>query len=210
MLTEGLERLGIVVPAEVETRALAFLDEMLRWNQHINLTAIKDRTEATEVHLLDSLVLCRYLTGTESLLDMGSGAGLPGIVLAIAQPNLSVVSVESTGKKINFQKHIKRRLKIDNLEIIQERIEKLKTVLPNLPGFDVVTARAFASMDKLLELGMPWLKKRGRLLAMKGPEGHSELCQVRKLIDQKGWVVSLHEYQLPASGAERLLIVVEK
>ena len=205
-----MKKLEIVLPPEVATRELVFLDELLRWNLHINLTSIKDRVEAIEVHLLDSLVLTRHLKGTEKLLDIGSGAGLPGIVLAIAQSNLSVFSVESTGKKINFQKHIKRCMKIANLEIIQERIEKLNTVLSSGPGFDVVTARAFASMDKLIDLGMPWLKKGGRLLAMKGPEGRNELKEVITLIDQKGWGVKVHQYRLPASGAERQLIVIEK
>lgn len=187
---------------------LVFLEELLRWNKRINLTSICNWNEALEKHLIDSLLLLPSIESGGRLLDMGSGGGLPGIPLAIARPDLQVVSVDSVGKKINFQKHIKRQLKLRNLEPINARLEYLSERISLEQPFDWVVARAFSSFDNILSLSEQWLKEGGQLLAMKGPEGKKEWRQAagRSCFQLK----EVKEYNLPKTGAVRQLFILEK
>ena len=206
----GLKSLALDIPMELVQQELVFLDELMRWNQHINLTSIRRRDEAIEKHLLDSLALLPYLSAG-SLLDMGSGGGLPGIPLAIAMPELRVTSVDSVGKKINFQKHIKRQLQLQNLTPIQARLENLSQYVGAACRFDYVVARAFSSFEAIFSLAAPWLAADGRLLVMKGPEGLAELKSMAAEFTPLGYLFEgCYPYQLPFSGSERHLIVLKK
>ncbi len=208
---EGLAALNIDLPVAVKVAQLDFLRELLRWNQRINLTAIKDRQEALEKHLLDSLLLLEKLQGPGHLLDMGSGAGLPAIPLAIASPQLRVTSVDAVGKKITFQKHIKRLLQLDNLFPVQARLENLATEISPGQEFDQVVARAFAPLNKIFTLAAPCLKPGGELLAMKGPEGEVELATALSTMQSTGFTLAaVHHFFLPFSKAERQLLVFTK
>ena len=208
---KGLRRLDLQLSTENIEKVIFFLDELLRWNQQINLTSIKNRDEALEKHLLDSLLLLPHLNGSELIMDMGSGGGLPGIPLAIALSSLRVVSVESVGKKINFQKHIKRLLSLDNLTVVQSRIEDLDSAELRQEKYDLIVSRAFSSLEEFLQYAVPWLKPRGRVLAMKGPEGRSELKAAAKLVKSLGFSnPEILTCNLPFSGAERQLIVLKK
>ncbi len=208
---DGLSLLSQRLSEGVIEKEILFLDELLRWNQQINLTSIRNRNEAIEKHLLDSLLLLPHIKGAKRLLDIGSGGGLPGIPLAIAEPSLQVVSVDSVGKKINFQKHIKRLLKLNNLSVIQSRIENLLQINPVQEKYDLVVSRAFSSLDTFIPYADQWLKPGGRLLAMKGPEGSEELAAASEVMVQYGFsdqVIST--YALPFSHAERQLICLTR
>ena len=123
-LAEGVGSLNLDLPPSVLKRQLELLEELLRWNRQINLTSIVQPQRALSLHLLDSLALLKYLPSAGSLLDMGSGAGFPGLPLAIANPGLRIVSVDSVGKKILFQKHIKRHFSLENFLPIHCRLEE--------------------------------------------------------------------------------------
>jgi len=210
-LAEGLARLQIILPEEILKQEMTFLDELLRWNRRVNLTAIRDRREALEKHLIDSLILLAHLPEKANLLDMGSGGGLPGIPLAIARPGLQVVSVDSVGKKINFQKHVKRQMKLDNLLPIHARLEELAEQLPAEQRFELVVARAFASLEQMLELAAPWLQEGGRLLAMKGPDTAEEVRESEARLSGCGFrILAVEAYQLPFSRAERRLLRLQR
>lgn len=211
ILTQGLKGSGLALDMETTKKLVLFLTELLRWNRQINLTSITDPNEATEKHLIDSLLLLPFLGGAKSLLDMGSGAGLPGIPLQIARPGLAICSVDSVGKKISFQRHIKRKLMLAGLTPLHCRLECLQDRLSPGQRFDVVTARAFAALDLIVPLAVPWLSSGGKILAMKGPEGESELPAAEKLCLQAGVSIeSVHKYRLPFSGAERQVFVLSK
>ena len=206
-LVAGLAGLQILLPEAVLVRELAFLEELLHWNRQINLTSVRDFQEAQEKHLLDSLALLGYLPTAGILLDMGSGGGLPGIPLAIACSALQVVSVDSVGKKINFQNHVKRRMGLENLIPIQARMEALDQKLRVSEKFDMVVTRAFSSFEQILTLAAPWLKEGGGLFAMKGPEGEGELLPLKGRLDGFGFKFDkMVKYRLPFSLAERQLI----
>lgn len=206
-LISGLEYFEIYLDSGVLGREETFLSEMLRWNKRINLTSINNYDEALEKHLVDSLVLLPHLEESRCLLDMGSGGGLPGIPLAIARPDLEVWSVDSVGKKVNFQKHIKRLLALKNFFPEQGRLEKLDLG----KRFDFVTARALSHLSNIVSWALPMLQENGRLLVMKGPEGDAELAECLDQDLLSGFCVeSHHKYFLPFSKSERELIILSK
>jgi len=207
-LAEGLSQFDLKLSAKIIQMETAFLDELLRWNQRINLTSINNLDDAVEKHLIDSLLLLPHLGNVKNIIDLGSGGGLPGIPLAISSPSLQVVSIDSVGKKINFQRHIKRFLSIDNSHIIQSSAEMLGRTTLETESFDLVVARAFTSIETLLKYATPWLKPGGRVIAMKGPEGRSELNFAEPILKQYRFADPVvFSYKLPFSHAERQLII---
>lgn len=210
-LKEKLSAWGINLPATAPPQLFAFLDELLRWNRRINLTAITDRQEAIEKHLLDSLSLLPLLKGEEHLLDLGSGAGLPGIPLKIVHPQLQLWSVDAVQKKIAFQRQAARLLALPDFHAVHARVEELAKDAAWIARFDVVVARAVASLPTLAAWAMPLLRPAGRLIAMKGPEGGVELAAAREELGTLGvHCVEQRRLTLPDSGAERLLLVLER
>lgn len=209
-LVSQLRSLGVDLDPSSEDRLLLFLDELLRWNRRINLTAITDREEAIEKHLVDALSLLPLLPATCRLLDLGSGAGLPGIPLQIVRPGVSVYSVDAVQKKILFQRHVARLLNLQNFVAWHGRAEEIPLV-GDVPLFDVVVARAFTALPGLAVLAAPCLRLGGRLLAMKGPEGEGEWQTGALACQALGFdLVELRHFTLPKSGAARTVILLQK
>jgi 16S rRNA (guanine527-N7)-methyltransferase len=203
-LEAGLAAMHIFLPSEVLGREVVFLSELLRWNRQINLTSIRRPEEAIEKHLIDSLSLLRMLPNSAWVIDMGSGPGLPGIPLAIARPELNVVTVDSVGKKISFQKHIKRQMGLNNLFPRHSRLESLTPASLPHPIFDIALARAVTSLDSLLKFSAPLLGSGGELIAQKGPEGIKELRLIENILPEYGFRLDGTEtLTLPFSRAER-------
>ena len=197
-LDTGLRALGLD-PALAEP-LLAYLALLARWNATYNLTAIRDPREMLAKHLLDSLAMHAHLDGIESLADLGTGPGLPGIPLAIARPGLQVTLVESNGKKARFLREAARQLKLGNASVVESRIEAF-----DAPGrFDAITARALATLPLILQLGGHLLQPQGRLLAMKGVVPGDEIAAL-----PAGWrVAAVHPLRVPGLDAERHLVEI--
>ena len=204
-----LLRAGLVdlqLDPALETPLLDYLSLLLRWNRTYNLTAVRDPREMVTKHLLDSLAMHPYVDGLAqaggALADLGTGAGLPGIPLAIAKPGLRVTLVESAGKKARFMREAVRQLKLADVQVAESRIEAL-----DMPGaFDAITARALATLPLLVEWGGPLLKPDGRLLAMKGVEPVEEIAAL-----PEGWAVeAVHPLRVPGLPAQRHLVVVRR
>ncbi|GAA4856125.1 16S rRNA (guanine(527)-N(7))-methyltransferase RsmG [Luteimonas vadosa] len=199
-LDAGLHALGL--DAALATPLLAYLSLLLRWNRTYNLTAIRDPREMVGKHLLDALSMHPHLTGIASLADLGSGAGIPGIPLAIACPALQVTLVESNGKKARFLREAVRALPLANAQVAESRAEGFDA--PG--GYDAITARALATLADLVALGGHLLKPAGRLLAMKGAIPHAEIDQL-----PRGWRVdAVHALHVPGVVADRHLVVVTR
>ena len=204
MLEAGLAVLGLD-PA-LAPRLLAYRDLLARWNRTYNLTAVRDPVQMIARHLLDSLALAPQLAALAArggrLADLGTGPGLPGIPLAIALPGLEVALVESNGKKARFLREAVRVLALDNAVVVEARIEAWDP-----PGrFDAITARALATIPRILELGGHLLAPSGRLLAMKGQRPEAELAAL-----PANWrVQSLQPLEVPGADGERHLVVVER
>ena len=206
MLPELLSKLDLELNSEAVPLLNRLVDELLRWNPRRNLTAITDRDEVQEKHLIDSLTLLPFARQATRLLDIGSGAGFPALPLKIVCPELEVVSVDAVGKKVDFQRHVVRTLGLHGFTALHERVERLAGLQDYRAGFDLVTARALCSLGELIDLAGPFLAPGGRLVAMKGPEGQRELSEQFDLLRKKGWSASLHRMNLPVSGAERCLV----
>lgn len=209
-LQAALAELEISIDSAQEERLLRFLDELLRWNQSINLTAITDRDEALIKHLADSLTLLPLLRGDETLLDMGSGGGLPGLPLKLVLPDLNLTSVDAVAKKISFQKHVIRSFALSGAVARHGRLEELGRE-PALAGhFELVVARAFASLADCVRLARPFLQPGGRLIAMKGPEGEREVLAAENVFTSAGFSLQqIDRLHLPGSNGERTLITLE-
>jgi 16S rRNA (guanine527-N7)-methyltransferase len=201
-LEAGLDALGL-------DRALAgplldYLALLLRWNAAYNLTAIRDPREMVAKHLLDSLAMhgatAPLAAAGGRLADLGTGAGFPGIPLAIAQPGLQVALVESSGKKARFLREAIRNLGLGNATAVESRIEAYDAPA----AFDAITARALATLPLILALGAHLLKPGGVLLAMKGVVPADEIAAL-----PPGWEVrEIRPLAVPGLGAERHLVVV--
>jgi len=207
LLATGLQRLGLSeLSAQQGEQLLWYLEELLRWNRRHNLTAISDPSEALEKHLLDALTLLPLLRGDERLLDLGSGAGLPGLVLKIASPNLELISIDAVTKKISFQRHVIRTLGLPRARAEARRIETLGSDAGLAGCCDVVVFRALGGLGEFLPLALPCLASGGRILAMKGPGAAEELREATADLDALGLLCRQQQLRLPFSGAERVLL----
>ena len=201
-LEPGLGALGL--STALASPLLDYLALLVRWNRTYNLTAIRDPREMIDKHLLDSLAMHAHVDAIAAaggaLADLGTGAGLPGIPLAIAKPGLRVTLVESNGKKARFMREAVRKLGLSDVRVAESRIESLDET----GAFDAITARALATLPLIVELGGHLLKPGGRLLAMKGVHPVDEIAAL-----PAGWVVeSSHPLRVPGLDAERHLVVV--
>lgn len=181
----GLEQLGLQLTSLQLEQLLHYRQELLDWNTRINLTAIKDPEEVLLKHFLDSLsLLSVYDAPRTTLLDIGSGAGFPGLVLKIARPDWHITSLEATGKKVTFQKHVIDTLYLHGIETIHGRAEEIAHKQDYRGHFDVVTARAVASLPVLLEYASPFCKVGGQILLPKKGDIDAELAQGKRAATQ--------------------------
>jgi 16S rRNA (guanine527-N7)-methyltransferase len=210
LLKEMLQQINVDVPEKALDELLWFRDELLRWNKKINLTAITDPVSTLEKHLVDSLTLLPYLGPKGTILDMGSGGGFPSIPLKIARASYKIWSVDAVAKKIAFQKHVGRTLKLADFTPLHARLEDLsgdKTLAP----FDMVVTRAFSSIKDILSLAAPLLAKQGFVVVMKGADGLEELAESEQYLQEKGFCCQRTERMLlPRSKAKRTLLFFSK
>ena len=205
-LAEGIAALGLALPQETVDRLLAFGELLLKWNKVYNLTAIRNPQEVITHHLLDSLAVLPHLGAVNRLADIGSGGGLPGVVLAIVHPGLIVTSIETVGKKASFQQQAKIELGLGNFGVLNKRVEQVQAEF--LPGgaADGVISRAFSSLADFVNLSGHLVAEGGALYAMKGVNPADEVAAL-----PAGWTVTeTHALTVPGLNAERHLLVIRR
>jgi 16S rRNA (guanine527-N7)-methyltransferase len=198
-LVHDAAALSVALTAHDAARLRQLLEELARWNRQFNLTGISDLEGMVSHHVLDSLAVHRYLQGT-AIADVGTGAGFPGLPLALVNPERRFTLIDSNGKKVRFVSHAVRTLGLMNVEPLQTRVETLRPERP----FDTVLARAFAPLPELLECVAPLCGSETRVLAMKGkwPKGELDALPPR-------WrVADSHILTVPGLAEERCLIVL--
>jgi 16S rRNA (guanine527-N7)-methyltransferase len=170
LLASGARRLGVSLDRLMVDAFVSFLDELIRWNQRMNLTSVRDERAIIVRHFLDSLSLVRYLPKTASLVDIGSGAGFPGIPLKIAIPDLRVVLLEAARKKTYFHRRVIRSLGLLGIESVWGRSDRpeIREVLGG--RFDLVVSRAVSSLDVFLQEGIHFVRPGGTIIAMGGSD----------------------------------------
>lgn len=202
-LRTGLAQLPLAdLDAGQVSRLLAYLDLLEQWNRAYNLTAVRQRADMVTRHLLDSLAVLPWIPGGR-LLDAGSGAGLPGVPLAIARPDLDVTLLDSAGKKIRFLEHVRRELGLRNATPVQARLEDWAPAGPNSAPFDAIISRAFASLAAFAAAARH-LAGAARLLAMKGRYPAAELAELPDWLR----VESVERLAVPGLQEERHLVIM--
>lgn len=214
-LAEGLRIMGLSLNNQPESlaRLTGYFQELRKWNQKVNLVARSlDDEQILENHFLDSLTLLSLLPqekhSSETLLDIGTGAGFPGLVLKAACPALSVTLLEPRQNRFYFLKHIVRCLQLRDVKVLDVRLEKNKTA-GELAGhaFSCITSRAFTESLAFIDLACPFLKKEGRLLLMKGPGAVDEFDSPKwRQLPEKFYAAETRKLCLPFSGKERWLV----
>lgn len=215
-LDKGLEDLRLELPPHARRQLVEYVALISRWNRVYNLTAVRNPADMLAQHLLDSVAvlpaLKRRLRSKDPtpdveaqevrVLDVGSGAGLPGVVLAIAEPRWSIACVDAVAKKASFIRQVAAELSLHNLQSVHVRVEDL----PAFPGFDVVTSRAFASLEDFVSLTSHLLNPGGCWMAMKGKVPEEELAALPSDID----VFHVEQLTVPGLDAQRCLVWMRK
>ena len=196
VLASGIGEMGLEVDAEAQTKLLVFLELLQKWNKVYNLTAIRDPLEMVTLHLLDSLSVLPYIK-MSNLLDVGSGGGLPGIVLAIVKPQLLVTTIDTVQKKAIFMRQVKAELGLSNLTVVHNRVENFKTD----PKFEAIISRAFSDLSLFTSLTSHLIAEKGVWLAMKGLVPTAEITILNKKPDE---IIAL---KIAGLDAQRHLLV---
>ncbi len=210
LLKEGSALLGVPLDDEKIEKLVEYSGLLVEWNEKINLTAITEEREIAIKHFLDSLtaILTGYVKG--KVIDVGTGAGFPGLVLKIAKPEISLTLLDSLNKRINFLKEVCEKTRIEGVQFVHARAEDGARGEAR-EKFDTVVSRAVANMTVLSELCIPFLKVGGRFLALKGPLAEEELELAKRAIHILGGEIEgVKEIKIPYSDLEHKIIIVKK
>jgi len=200
-IAEGLSAMGLDLPPESHAKLAAYLSLLAKWNRVHNLTAVREPEQMVALHLLDSLAILPQLGTAATLLDVGTGAGLPGIPIAIARPQMAVTLLDSSHKKTAFLAQAKAELGLPNVTVVCERVERWTP-----PGrFDVVVSRAFSELADFVSQSKHLVAPDGVLLAMKGVHPFDEIAKVPASHRVDGVV----ELRVPSLDAKRHLVLLK-
>jgi 16S rRNA (guanine527-N7)-methyltransferase len=206
---EGARALGVELHPGSPEAFHFFMEELMRWNRKMNLTSITDPLEIVVKHFLDSLAVAPYLSPGGSLLDVGSGAGFPSLVLKICDPSLQVTSIDSSGKKLSFQRHLIRQLDLKGIDAVQAHLPNAQLLERLGRSFDYAISRALGSLGAFLRIASPFIKDTGIIIAMKGTMGFKEAVTDDTTSTMKALNIRLQravKFALPFMDASRTLL----
>ena len=184
---------------------------LLEWNEKINLTAIIEQNDIILKHFIDSITINKYIEQSNSIIDIGTGAGFPGIPLKIMNQNKKITLVDSLNKRINFLNEVCKEISLENIQCIHARAEELASDLEYRENYETVVSRAVARLNVLIEYMLPFVKKGGLCICMKGPNIDGELEEAKNAIKLLGGKIkSVESFFLPDSDIERNVIIIEK
>lgn len=202
MLAEGVKLLPLSLSDEQLSKMIAYLALLVKWNSVYNLTSVRDPKEMVKQHLLDSLSAAHAFKDAQNILDVGSGGGLPGMILAICYPDKRISMIDTVNKKTAFLNQAKAELGLKNVTVHTGRVEALQVV----DKFDVITSRAFSEICNFVNWSGHLLAEGGQFLAMKGVNPNEEIERM-----PAGWVVSgIEVLSVPGLDVERHLIYIKK
>lgn len=206
LLRDGAAELGLALSDAVQQKLIAYVAMLVKWNAVYNLTAIRDPRQMLIQHILDSLAIIPSLSrrGPSTALDVGSGGGLPGIVMAIVLPELLVTLNDIVHKKTAFQSQVKAQLGLANLSVVTGRVENLRPGVEVPAKFDVIVSRAFAELTDFVTLARHLVADEGRIFAMKGLRPEAEIAR----LPEGATVLAIERLHVPMLDAERHLIEI--
>ena len=210
-LTSYLAEIDIKLDEEQIKQFYDYMNLLLEWNEKINLTAITDKDEIILKHFIDCLTISKHLKENAYIIDVGTGAGFPGIPLKIARRDIKVVLMDSLNKRINFLNEVIQKIGLENIETIHGRAEELGKTKKYREMFDVATSRAVANLNTLSEYMLPFVKRGGASICMKGPGAEEEVQKAKKAIAILGGEISsIDTFDLPRSDIRRNVVIIDK
>ena len=208
---ELANKININLTEEQIDKFYKYMKLLLEWNEKINLTAITDENEIILKHFIDSLTSLKYIKENDNIIDVGTGAGFPGIPIAIMMPNTKITLLDSLNKRINFLNEVIKELNLKNVETIHSRSEDCGKDILYREKYDISIARAVANLSTLSEYLLPFVKIDGKMICMKGSEVEEELNNSKYAIKELGGEISLQdEFCLPDTYIKRNIIVIKK
>lgn len=214
IFSEELENVAKQIEIELTKKQIEkfynYMNLLLEWNEKINLTAIIEPREVILKHFVDSLTIAKYIKDDEKLIDVGTGAGFPGIPLSIVKENTDIVLLDSLNKRINFLEEVKENLKLENITTIHGRAEEFGKNKKERETYDISTSRAVAPLNILLEYLLPLVKVEGKAICMKG-SNIEEIKNAKNALEILGGKIEkIEEITLPNSDIKRNIIIVKK
>lgn len=199
---------GILISYDVAVEFYLYMKNLIEWNEMINLTAIRNEREIVIKHFVDSIFVSKFING-KKMLDLGSGAGFPGLPLKILDKSLNVSLIDSVNKKVNFMRDTVEKLNLNNIEVLHVRAEDLGHEEKYREKFDTVVSRAVANMSTLVEYMLPFLKVGGKCLCLKGPNCEEEINLAKIAVRMLGGrIENVIEYKVEDN--DRCLIIITK
>lgn len=210
-LYEKAENIGIIINEEQLEKFYKYMNLLLEWNEKINLTAITEPNDIILKHFIDSITINKYIEENGYVIDIGSGAGFPGIPLKILNSNANFVLVDSLNKRIMFLNEVKTKIELENIDCIHARVEELAVKKEYREKFDIITSRAVARLNILLEYMLPFLNLGGKCICMKGPNIEEEINDSKKALEILGGKIEkVEKIILPDSDIERNIVIIKK
>lgn len=210
-LTKLASKIEIELSLDEIEKLYKFMNLLLEWNEKINLTAITEPEDIILKHFVDSITIKKHIKSENKVLDMGTGAGFPGIPLKIISSDTNFTLVDSLNKRIIFLNEVCDKLKLDKIENIHSRAEELAKNKKYREQYDIVTSRAVARLASLVEYMLPFVKVGGRCICMKGSNVDEELTEAKKAINILGGEIEkVDKFLLPNSDIERNIVIIKK
>lgn len=210
-MQEKSKDLGVSFFVEQLEQFFEYMKLLIEWNEKINLTAITEPDEIILKHFIDSITILKEIKNDERIVDVGTGAGFPGIPLSIMNPTLKITLVDSLNKRLIFLQEVVKKLKLENIEIVHARAEELGQNKKYRESFDVATSRAVANLSTLSEYLIPLVKINGKVISMKAGDTQDEIDGAKKAIKVLGGKIEkVDEFNLPQTDIRRTIILIKK
>ncbi len=211
IINKYLKEINIELKKEQTEKFYKYMNLLLEWNEKINLTAITEPEEVILKHFVDSLTISKYIEKGSKLVDMGTGAGFPGIPLKILRDDIEITLADSLNKRINFLNEVIKELNLKNIQTVHTRAEEFGKNKKYRESFDIATSRAVANLSTLSEYLIPLVKPSGKTICMKGSEIKEEVEMAKKAIEILGGKIEQKEsFNLPNSDMKRNLVIIKK
>ena len=210
-MKDKMKRINIDITDKQVEKFFSYMNLLIEWNKKINLTTIIEPKEIIIKHFVDCGTILKYLKDGENIIDIGTGAGFPGIPIKILNENLNVTLVDSLNKRINFLNEVCIALDLENIELIHSRAEDLAKNKSYRENFDKSVSRAVANLTTLAEYDLPFIKKGGQMIAMKGVEIEKELQNAEKAINILGGkIIEVNKFTLIDTDNKRSIVLIDK